>query len=146
LVGQWNFTWLGRESAFGPGGTRQGTITFTKTPDGKSVQSSTEYKADASTLKTTGTITFDEATKAVTITEQLQGGLRIESQGDWRSPLAIRCTFQAVKSGGQTLVLRRTMNIVSAHSFTLIEELSEDGGPFVRLGSGTFTKASATKN
>lgn len=146
FVGQWNFTWLGRESAFGPGGTRQGTVTFTKNPDGKSVQIRTEYKADTSTLQTTGTLTFDDATKAVTITEQFAGGLRIESQGDWRSPLAVRCTFQSVKVNSQTLTLKRTMNIISAHSFTLVEELSEDGGPFVRLGSGTFTRASAAKN
>jgi hypothetical protein len=32
---------------------------------------------------------------------------------------------------------------VAAHSFTVTEELSEDGGPFVRLGSAVYTKVGA---
>ena len=39
-----------------------------------------------------------------------------------------------VKVKVQSLQLRRTISVVSAHSFTVAEELSEDGGPFVRLG------------
>ena len=44
------------------------------------------------------------------------------------------------RAGGQMLRLRRTWNIVSAASFSVTNEMSIDGGPFVRLGTGDFKK------
>ena len=63
------------------------------------------------------------------------------SKGDWTSPLVIRFTVDPIKVKNQTLRLRRTMTVISAHSFSVTEELSEDGGPFVRLGQAIFSKA-----
>ncbi len=142
FVGQWNFKFVGRESAFGPS-PREGMVTFTKRPDGKSVEGRSEGTADGSPFKESSIISFDEATRMLTITEKLAGGLSVNSQGDWSSPISIRCNVKPVKVKSQTLQLKRTISIVAAHSFTVTDELSEDGGPFVRLGNAIFTKAGA---
>ena len=141
LAGQWNFKWLGRESALGPGGPREGTTTFTLRPDGKSLESRTEGKSDDGAYKQSAVIGFDEQTKILTFSEKLANGVEVKSKGDWSSPISIRFTVDPIKVKGQTLQLKRTISIVSPHSFTIAEELSEDGGPFVRLGSGVYSKA-----
>jgi hypothetical protein len=42
--------------------------------------------------------------------------------------------------------LRRTISTVSTTTFSMIEEFSIDGGPFQRLGHGTYTKVIATSS
>jgi hypothetical protein len=42
--------------------------------------------------------------------------------------------------GNQSVQVRRTYSIVSASSFTVTEEISIDGGSFVRLGHGAFSR------
>jgi hypothetical protein len=138
FVGQWTFKWIGRESPLGPG-PRDGTITFKKTADGKSLESRAESKTDEGTLQESAVIGFDEATKMLTFNER-RGSVQITSKGDWSSPISIRFTIDPIKVKGQTLQLRRTISVVAAHSFTVTEELSVDGGPFQRLGNGLYTK------
>ncbi len=140
FVGQWSFKFVGRESAFGPA-PREGLVTFTKRADGKSVEGTTEGTHDGGAFKETSVISFDDATKMLTLSEKLAGGVQLNSQGDWTSPISIRCVVAPVKVKGQTLQLKRTMTIVAAHSFTVTDELSETGGPFVRLGNAIFTRA-----
>lgn len=142
FVGQWSFKYIGRESAFGPA-PREGTVTFTKRPDGNSVDGVIVGKHDGGAFKESWVVTFDEATKMMTFSEKTSTGLQIKSKGDWSSPIAIRFTIEPVKAKGQTLQLKRTIAIVAAHSFTLTEELSEDGGPFLRLGNTLFTRVEA---
>ena len=90
-------------------------------------------------------ITFDDATKMMTFSEKLANGVQVRSTGDWRSPISIRFTVEPIKIKSQTFALRRIISVVAAHSFTVAEELSEDGGPFVRLGSAIYTKVGAAK-
>jgi hypothetical protein len=142
FVGQWSFKYIGRDSAFGPA-PREGVVTFTKRPDGKSVAGTIVGKHEGGPFKETSVITFDEATKMMTFSEKLSSGVQVNSKGDWSSPIAIRFTIEPVKVKGQTLQLKRTIAIVAAHSFSVTEELSEDGGPFVRLGNTLFTKVEA---
>ena len=85
-------------------------------------------------------IAFDETTKMLSFVERRRD-LRITSKGDWTSPLGIRFTVDPIKVQDRTLHLRRTITVISAYSFTVTEELSEDGGPFVRLGQAIFSKA-----
>jgi hypothetical protein len=139
FIGTWGYRYVGRESAFGPA-PRECTVTFTKRADGKSAEGVTTCKGDSSAFKNSMVITFDEATKMMTFSEKLNGGVAVNSKGDWTSPIAIRFTIDPVKVKGQTLQLRRVLSVVAAHSFTVAEELSEDGGPFVRLGSAVFSK------
>jgi hypothetical protein len=142
FVGQWSYKYVGRESALGPA-PRDCVVTFTKRPDGKSVEGVTDCKYDGGTSKSTSILVFDEATKMVTHTQKLPVGVILNSKGDWSSPISIRFTVEPMKIKGQSLQLRRTISIVAAHSFTVAEELSEDGGPFVRLGNAVFSKVGA---
>ena len=60
---------------------------------------------------------------------------------DYTVPLRV----DPIKVKGQILQLKRIISVVAAHSFTVTEDLSENGGPFVRLGSAVYTKAAAAK-
>ncbi len=139
FVGQWVYKFIGRESAFGPV-PRDCTVTFAKRPDGKSADGVVECKYDGGAYKESSVIVFDETTKVLTSTEKLNSGMTLNTRGDWTSPISIRYTIDPVKNKGQALQLRRTVTIVAAHSFIVAEELSENGGPFVRLGRAVFSR------
>ena len=142
FVGQWSFKYVGRESALGAA-PREGVATFTKRADGKTLDVVTEGKHDGGAFKESAVITFDEATKQLTYSEKLASGVHLSSRGDWSSPISIRFAIEPVKVKNQTLQLKRTISVVAAHSFTVTEELSEDGGPFVRLGTAIYSKVGA---
>jgi hypothetical protein len=142
FAGTWTYKYVGRESALGAA-PREGTLTFTKGADGKSVTGVGSGKHDAGTFKESLTLVFDEATKQMSATETTPGGVKLTSKGDWSSPIAIRFTFETVNVKGQTLQLRRTLSVVSPHSFTVTEELAEDGGRFVRLGNAVYSRVGA---
>jgi hypothetical protein len=142
FAGQWTFKYIGRESPLGLA-PREGAITFTKNPDGKSLTAITTGKNESGAFRENATITFDEATKMMTWNETVGSGVKLSSKADWSSPISIRFTVSPVKVKGQTLQLRRAIAVIAAHSFSVTEELSEDGGPFVRLGSAVYTKVGA---
>lgn len=139
FVGTWSYKYVGRESNIAPA-PREGTITFTKNADGKSVTGVGTGKHDAGAYKDGMNIVFDEATKMLTVTETTAGNVKLTSRGDWSSPISIRFSFDAVNAKGQKLQLRRTLSVVAAHSFTITDELAEDSGPFVRLGNAVYSK------
>ena len=145
FAGQWSFKWIGRESPLGPA-PREGVATFTARPDGKSLDCRTEGKSETGAFRENSLITFDEETKMMTFSERLSSGVQLQSKGDWRSPIAIRFTIEPIKIKGETLMLKRIISIVSAYSFTVTEELSENGGPFVRLGNAIYAKVGAGTN
>src|SRR5687767_518217 len=142
FAGQWSYKYIGRESALWPA-PRECVVTLTKRADGKSVEGVGECKHEGGVFKDSLVIVFDEAAKTLSINEKLGSGVALTSKGDWTSPISIRFTVDPVTAKKQKLQLRRTISIIAAHSFTVAEELSEDGGPFVRLGSATYTKAVA---
>ncbi len=142
FVGAWNFRYMGRESALGQA-PREGVITFTKNADGKSLNTVIEGKNDVGAYKESAVVTFDEATKQMTFAEKLANGTKLNSKADWSSPISIRFTVDPIKVKGESLQLRRIISIVAAHSFTVTEELSEGGGPFVRLGNAVYSKVGA---
>jgi hypothetical protein len=142
FVGTWGYKYVGRESNLAPA-PREGTIVFTKNADGKSVTGVGTGKHDAGAYKDTMTIAFDEATKMLTVTETTAGGVKLNSKGDWSSPISIRFNYDLVTAKGQKLQLRRTLAVVAAHAFTITDELAEDGGPFVRLGNAVYSKVGA---
>ncbi|MEK7830303.1 MAG: hypothetical protein AAB401_04410 [Acidobacteriota bacterium] len=140
FVGKWSFKFIGRESAVGPA-PREGLVVFTKRADGKSVDGVVTGTTDGKPYKETLVLTFDDAGKKLTSSEKLAIGVQVNGIGDWTSPISIRFTPVAIKAKGQTVQLRRTISIIAAHSFAVTDELSEDGGPFVRLGNAVFSKA-----
>lgn len=139
FVGQWNFKYVGRESALAPA-PREGTITFTKAADGKALNAVIEGKTDAGAYKETATVTYDEAAKSLNFAEKLANGTKLNSKGDWSSPISIRFAVDPLKIKGQSLQLRRIISIVAVHSFTVTEEIAEDGGSFVRLGAAVYSR------
>ncbi|MGH9845722.1 MAG: hypothetical protein ACREEM_44000 [Blastocatellia bacterium] len=142
FAGPWSYKYVGRESALGPA-PRDCTVTFAKRADGKSVEGASDCNTDGGAFNSTTLIVWDEATKTLSFTEKLSNGVTLTSRGDWSSPISIRFAVEPVKTKDQSLQLRRTISIVAAHSFTVTEELSEDGGPFVRLGSAVYSKVGA---
>ena len=141
FLGSWHFEWTGRESAVSVG-PRTGTVTFTRKDDSNVLDMQTEGQTDAgATYKESGTAEWNDAQKTLTFRERLTGGVELLSPGNWSSPLSIRSESQPVRAGSQTIRVRRTYMIVSAQSFTLAEEMSIDGGPFLRLGNATYIKS-----
>lgn len=143
FIGQWSFKWLGRESPLTPGGSVEGTVTFTKSPDGKFADGRWESKSANGIVREASVIGFDENRKVLASVEQRSNGVQLIGIGDWNSPIIIRFAIKSIEVKGQKLQLNRTISVISAHSFSITEELSEDGGPFVRLGSAVFTKVGA---
>lgn len=140
FTGEWHFTWVGRESALGPG-PMQGTLTYTPSADGKSLNGVAVGKSDEGSVRHTSVMSFDETSKVLSYSESHGSGVSFSTRGDWSSPIAVKFEVATVTAQGHTLKLKRVISIVSAHSFTVTDELSEDGGPFVRLGNGVFSKA-----
>lgn len=140
FAGSWKFTWIGRESAI-TAGPRNGTLTFTRTSDPNVLDMRVEGSSEANgPYKESGTITWNEAKKTLAMREHLSSGADIASVGDWSSPIGIHFEGDPMTLRGQTLRLRRNYQILSPTSFSVTEELSTDGGPFVRLGTGDFRK------
>ncbi len=146
FVGTWTFTGVGRESELSVG-PKAGSTTFTRQGTSNVLEYRTEGKLEDgnAAFKESGTATWDEGTKTMTFKETLSNGTTITGPGNWSSPLAIRFESEPVKVGGQTLKLRRTYSILSAHSFSITEELSTDGGPYQRLGNSLYSRSDAAK-
>ncbi|HUE87004.1 MAG TPA: hypothetical protein VMO26_13090 [Vicinamibacterales bacterium] len=142
FAGTWTFKWTGRESAFTPG-PRTGTITFTRLGDTPFLEYQARVTADgAGAYQESGTLGWHATQKVVALHERLWGNVEILSVGDWSSPISIRLESSPIRVKDEMLRLRRTYGIVSGSSFTVSEEISVDGGAFVRLGGGVFTKTS----
>ena len=140
FVGTWTFSWTGRDSAFGPG-ARTGTAVLSRIGDSKFLEMQVKGTADGTgAYQETGTMGWDEARKVLVLRERLASGVDVLSIGDWNSPLAVRFDVQPVRADGQLLRLRRVFTVVSHQGFTVAEEISIDGGPFVRLGAGQFRR------
>jgi hypothetical protein len=145
FAGQWSFKWVGRESPLGPGGPRDGSVTFKPDAAGKTLEGRMDAKTEEGALTNTIIVGWDESTKTLTFSERMSNGIQIMSKGDWSSPISIRCTVEPIKVKGHTLQLKRIISVIAAHSFSITEELSEDGGPFIRLGNALFTRVSTVQ-
>jgi Protein of unknown function (DUF1579) len=142
FVGQWRFEMVARDSPLGPGGELKGQMSFDRVLDGKFLESRFEAGAGKDVLRASGFIGFDSASKLYTYFEHRNNGIVMFNTGTWTGP-GIRLEAAPVQVKGQTFRLRRAISVVSENTFTLVEEFSQDGGPFQRLGNGTFTKVGA---
>ena len=140
FVGSWKFSWVGRESVITPG-PRTGTLTFTRGSNPNALDMQVEGSSEASgPYKESGVATWDEAKKTLTTRERLASNANVNCVGDWNSPIGIHFDCDPVTVQGQTLKLRRYYQILSPTSFSITEELSTNGGAFVRLGTGDFRR------
>jgi hypothetical protein len=139
FAGTWRFEWLGRESPLSAG-PRSGTVSFSREKDALLTFKSESKTDTGASVSESGSMTWNEADKTFAFVEKLADGTSVTGTGNWSSPLAIRYESQPVTVRGQALRLRRTYSIVSGQSFRVAEEISIDGGPFQRLGSGDYSK------
>jgi hypothetical protein len=138
--GTWRFTWTGREGPTSPG-PRSGTLTFTRAAIGSALDVAVAGTVEGgAAYRERGTLAWDAEKKTLMWREQLSGGVELAGAGDWSSPISIRYESQPVRIAAQSVRIRRTYGIVSATSFTIAEEVSTDGGAWVRLGGGVFSK------
>ena len=56
------------------------------------------------------------------------------------SPIAITFLTMPVEAAGSVYVLKRLMRMTSDTSFSVTDQFSVDGGPFRRLGNGSYFK------
>jgi hypothetical protein len=139
FVGAWTFTWIGRESPVSVG-PRAGTLTYVrKSPGALALRA--EGKIDGGAAFTeTGSAAWNAERKTITWVERLSTGLELRSLGDWSSPIGIRAESEPVKAGAQTVRVKRLYSILSPQSYVVTEEVSINGGPYQRLGSGRFQR------
>jgi hypothetical protein len=124
-------------------GPRTGTVTFTRIGDSTFLEMHVEGSADGrGVYKESGVLGWNEDRKVLAVRERLANGTDILSVGDWTSPIGIRWDTEPIRVQTQMLRLRRSYQILSAKSFSVTEDLSTNGGPFVRLGTGDFRKTS----
>ena len=139
FVGRWSFRYVGRESPLGLA-PREGIVTYTRRPDGRTLDGRIEGRTDAGAYTETQVITFLEGDKAFTFTERLANRTVISGRADWRIPISIQYAVEPVRVGRHQVQIRRTLSIIAAHSFSVVEEISADGEPFVRLGDAVYTR------
>jgi hypothetical protein len=139
LAGTWQVEWTGRESPL-TDGPRSGTVTFTR-QDANTLVMKGEGKTDAGgSYSQSGTYVWNDASKTLTITERVAGGVELKGVGNWTSPLSILFESAPVEVNGQTVRLRRVYSIHSAVSFSVVEEIAIADGRYQRLGNSEFVK------
>ena len=139
FIGDWTFTWVGRESPI-TAGPREGTLTYArKGATGMALRAEGTIDGGAAFTET-GTAEWNADKKTMTWVERLSTGVELRSIGDWSSPIGIRAESEPVKAGSQTIRVRRLYSILSAQSYRVTEEISVNGGAYQRLGDGRFLK------
>ena len=138
--GSWTFEYTGGEFPPLSIGTRSGTVSFTDIPLGPFVRAQVTGDVFGEAYEETWLIGFDEETLATLWQEELSTGQRMLGLGNWTSPIGITFLTLPVESDGRVYVLKRLMQMTSETSFFVTDEFSVDGGPFRRLGNGSFLR------
>ena len=140
FTGEWTFEYTGGEFPPLSIGTRSGRVTFTATPNGPFVRGGVTGEVFGEPYAETWTVGFNADTRSVVWHEQLSTGQQLVGLGDWTSPIAITFLTAPVEAAGHVYVLKRLMATTSNTSFSVTDEFSVDGGPFRRLGNGSYFK------
>jgi len=138
--GEWRFEYTGGEFPPLSIGTRTGTVSFTALPHGPFVQGHVTGEVFGEPYEETWTIGFDADSQSVVLNEHLSTRQQLVSLGDWTSPIAITFLTAPVEADGRVYVLRRLMQTTSNSAFTVTDTFSVDGGPFRRLGNGSYLR------
>ena len=141
--GAWRFEYTGGEFPPLSVGTREGVVTFEPLTAGPFVRGRVESDLYGEPYEETWTIGFDEATRAVVWVERRPDGSALTALGNWTSPIAITFLTAPMEADGRVHVLRRVVRTTSDSSFSVVDEFSVDGGPFRRLGAGSWLRIGA---
>ena len=136
-MGSWKFTFSGRESPL-TAGQRSGTVTYTLANDTLTMALKGMVEGGGP-YEESGTLTWDAEKKQLHLRERI-GGATLVSVGDWTSPIAINVESQPGAIKGQTVKLRRFYSILSATSFSIVEEVAVGTGAYARVGKGDFIR------
>ena len=140
FAGTWDFTWSGRETPIGPG-PRSGKVVFANAATANTMTAAVDGKVEeGQAYKESATLTWNEATKELTVAERLASGTELRGVANWSSPLGMSFETAPIQVSVQTLKVKRTYSILSPTSFSILEELSTNGGPYQRVGTGAFRK------
>ena len=140
FVGRWTFEYIGAEYPPLSSGGRSGTATFTRSGASNFVSGCVNGEVAGKAYQEQLSIGHDPETNALAFVEKRGDGVELVSVASWRSPIAISFLTSPIQANGRTYQLRRLLSVHSATSFGVTEELSIDGGPFKRLGTGHYTK------
>ena len=138
--GAWRFEYTGGEFPPLSVGTREGTVTFEPLPAGPFVRGRVESDLFGEPYEETWTIGFDEATRAIVWVERRPDGRTLTALGNWSSPIAVTFLTAPLEEDGRVHVLRRVVRTLSDSAFAVVDEFSVDGGPFRRLGAGSWLR------
>ncbi len=140
FAGSWRFDYTGGEFPPLSVGTHSGTVVFEPLPAGPFVRGRAAGDLFGEPYEETWTIGFDETTRAVAWLEQRPDGSTLTALGNWTSPIAITFLTAPMKADGRVHVLRRVVRATSDTAFSVVDEFSVDGGPFRRLGNGSYLR------
>ena len=140
FVGEWTFDYTGGEFPPLSIGSRSGRVTFTAIPHGPFVLGHVTGEVFGDPHEETWTIGFDADVQSIVWHEQLSTGQQLVGLGNWTSPIAITFLTMPVEAAGSVYVLKRLMSMTSDTSFSVTDQFSVDGGPFRRLGNGSYFK------
>ena len=141
FAGEWTFEYTGGEFPPLSIGTRHGTVSFSPVPHAPFVRGRVTGDVFGVQYEDVLTIGFDEDTQTVLWQEQLSSGHQLVSLGNWTSPIGITFLTAPIEADGRVYTLRRKMQVTSNSAFSVIDEFSVDGGPFRRLGNGSYIRA-----
>ena len=141
FAGEWTFEYTGGEFPPLSIGTRAGTVSFSPVQDEPFVRGQVTGEVFGEAYEEVWTIGFDEDTQAVLLREELSTGQQLIGLGDWTSPIGITFLTAPVEVDGRAYVLKRMMQVTSDTVFSVTNEFSVDGGPFRRLGNGSYIRA-----
>ena len=140
FAGTWTFDYTGGEFPPLSIGSRSGLVTFTAIPHGPFVRGHVTGEVFGEPYEDTWTIGFDADIQSIVWHEQLSTGQELIGLGDWTSPIAIVFLTAPVEADGSVYVLGRLMQTTSDVAFSVTDQFSVDGGPFRRLGNGSYFK------
>ena len=138
--GSWRFDYTGGEFPPLSVGTRSGAVVFEPLPAGPFVRGRAAGDLFGEPYEETWTIGFDETTRAVVWLERRPDGSTLTALGNWTSPIAITFLTAPMEADGRVHVLRRVVRTTSDTAFSVVDEFSVDGGPFRRLGNGSYLR------
>ena len=139
--GEWTFEYTGGEFPPLSIGTRSGTVRFSRVPHGPFVRAQVTGEVFGEAYQEAWTIGFDEDSRTVLWQEELSTGRQLVSLGNWTSPIGITFLTAPIDADGRVYVLKRRMLVTSDTVFSVTDEFSVDGGPFMRLGNGSYIRA-----
>jgi len=138
FAGEWMFEYTGGKFPPLSIGTR--TVSFRVLDHGPFVRGNVSGEVFGEAYEEAWTIEFDEDTQTVLWREELSTGDQLISLGNWTSPIGITFLTAPVEANGRVFVLKRSMRVTSDTAFSVTDEFSVDGGPFGRLGTGSYVR------